>query len=183
MNKVEKGTLLIAEPFMKDENFQRSVVLICQDQHEGSVGFIINRKLKGAVGDWVQELEGCTLPVFEGGPVGKDQMHFLHAVPEIIPGGHCIAEGVYWGGDFDTVKSLAQSNQLPKSAIRFIIGYSGWDEGQLNTEMNEKSWLTAPASHTLVFHEKPQQIWGDAVKTLGNDFLPLLNYPIDPSLN
>ena len=183
MNKVEKGTLLIAEPFMKDENFQRSVVLICQDQHEGAVGFIINRTLRGTVGDWVQELEGCGLPVYEGGPVGKDQMFFLHTLPEAIPGGHCVADGVYWGGDFDALKSLVLSKQIPTGSIRFIIGYSGWDEEQLDDELKEKSWLLAPASSRLVFHDSPQQIWKDAVKTLGTEYLPLLNYPVDPSLN
>jgi len=40
------GILLIAEPFLKDHSFARSVVLICKHNgEEGTFGFAIHRKL------------------------------------------------------------------------------------------------------------------------------------------
>jgi putative transcriptional regulator len=67
--------------------------------------------------------------------------------------------------------------------IRFFIGYSGWSEGQLNDEMNEKTWLTVKANRKLVFHQNHLEIWKDALKHLGGDFEMMVNFPIDPQLN
>ena len=68
------GDFLIAEPFMQDPNFQRSVVLLCQKQEDGYVGFTISRKIDFSVGDLVEELADCTMPLFDGGPVGIDNL-------------------------------------------------------------------------------------------------------------
>jgi putative transcriptional regulator len=183
MNIPEKGSLLIAEPFMKDTNFQRSVVLVCQKQEDGFVGFTINQKIDHMVGDLVEDLSSCTLPLYDGGPVGKEQMFFLHCMPEIIPGGIHINAGIYWGGDFDKIKELVLTNSIDENKIRFIVGYSGWEGGQLEEEIKEKSWLCAPSNQELVFHTESTLIWKNAVKLLGDEFKQIINYPLDPSLN
>jgi putative transcriptional regulator len=183
MNMPEKGTLLIAEPFMKDTNFQRSVVLLCQKQEDGFVGFTINRRIDHLVGDLVEDLSTCTLPVYDGGPVGKEQLFFLHSMPEIIPGGIPIQDGIYWGGDFEKVKELVITNTMDAKKIRFIVGYSGWEAGQLEEEMKEKSWLMAPAKQILVFNQDPELIWKNAVSLLGDEYTQIINYPKDPSFN
>ena len=90
------------------------------------------------VGDLVEDLSSCTLPLYDGGPVGKEQMFFLHCMPEIIPGGIHINAGIYWGGDFDKVKELVATNTIDEKKIRFIVGYSGWEGGQLEEEIKEK---------------------------------------------
>ena len=67
--------------------------------------------------------------------------------------------------------------------IRFYLGYAGWGDQQLENEMKEKSWLTIAASSSLVLNTPSDQVWKEAVKTLGNEFLPIINYPLDPSYN
>ncbi len=67
--------------------------------------------------------------------------------------------------------------------IRFFIGYSGWGEGQLNTEMTEKTWLTVEANRKLVFLEKHEEIWKEALRHLGGEFEMMINFPLDPQLN
>lgn len=177
------GNFLIAEPFMQDPNFQRSVVLLCQKQEDGYVGFTINRKIDYSVGDLVEELADCTMPLFDGGPVGKEQMFFLHSMPELISGGIMIQKDIYWGGDFEQVKHMVQSNTIDTNRIKFIVGYSGWESEQLVDEMKERSWLIAPATSFLVLQEQPEAIWKNAIKLLGEEFKPLINYPKDPSFN
>lgn len=177
------GDFLISEPFMQDPNFQRSVVLLCQQQDDGYVGFTINRKIDYLVGDLVEELADCTIPLFDGGPVGKEQMFFLHTMPEIIAGGIMINDGIYWGGDFDTVKQLAQTQTIDAKRIKFIVGYSGWEAGQLEDEMKEKSWLFTPAQSKIVFQQETPSIWKNAVGLLGDAYRPIINYPKDPSFN
>lgn len=177
------GDFLIAEPFMQDPNFQRSVVLLCQKQDDGYVGFTINRKIDYSVGDLVEELADSTMPLFDGGPVGKEQMFFLHSMPELISGGIMIQKDIYWGGDFEQVKHMVQSNTIDPNRIKFIVGYSGWESGQLEDEMKERSWHIAPATSFLVLQEQPEAIWKNAIKLLGEEFKPLINYPKDPSFN
>lgn len=183
MKMPSTGDFLISEPFMQDPNFQRSVVLLCQKQEDGYVGFAINRKIDYLVGDLVEELSGCTMPLFDGGPVGKEQMFFLHNMPEVITGGTLIQKGIYWGGDFDVVKQLVQQNNIDPNRIKFIVGYSGWEAGQLEEEMKEKSWLYTTATKNLVFQPKTEDIWKNAVTLLGEAYKPIINYPTNPSFN
>src|SRR5947209_934033 len=100
------GRLLISEPFMLDPNFKRSVILLTEYGDEGSVGFVLNHESEYLLGDLVPDMAYSEIPVFIGGPVGNDTLHFIHRVPEKIDGGIEIGEGVYWGGDFETVKDL-----------------------------------------------------------------------------
>lgn len=177
------GILLIADPFLKDPNFLRTVVLLCEHNAEGSFGFVVNRQYENTLDELLPELEGHDLPVYYGGPVQPDSIHFLHQYPDEIPGGQEITKGVYWGGDFETVVNMIRNESIDRNRIRFYIGYSGWSEGQLETEMTEKTWLTVKATTKLVFHKDYDQIWKDALKHLGGDYEIMVNFPIDPQLN
>ncbi len=177
------GVLLIADPFLKDPNFLRTVVFLCDHKGEGSFGFVVNRQYENTLDELIPELEGFPIPVYYGGPVQVDSIHFLHQYPEEIPGGQEVIKGVYWGGDFDAVVDLIKTNSIDTNKLRFFIGYSGWDEGQLEGEMAEKTWLTVKATRQLIFHTDHDQIWKDSLKHLGGDYEMMVNFPIDPQLN
>lgn len=177
------GILLIADPFLKDPNFLRTVVFLCEHKEEGSFGFVLNRQYENTLDELIPELEGHKLPVYYGGPVQIDSIHFIHQYPDEIPGGQEVLKGVYWGGDFDAVVNLIKNEDIDTNKIRFYIGYSGWGEGQLATEMTEKTWLTVKANRKLVFHTTHEEIWKGALKHLGGDYEMMVNFPIDPQLN
>jgi putative transcriptional regulator len=177
------GILLIADPFLKDPNFLRTVVLLCEHKNEGSFGFVLNKKIENTIDELIPDLEGFKFPVFYGGPVQMDTLHFLHQYPEIIPGSYEVSKGVFWGGDFDIVVDMIRKQEIKASKIRFYVGYSGWSEGQLDGELKEKSWLTVQAERKLVFHKNIDEIWKDSLKHLGGDFEMMINFPTDPQLN
>lgn len=177
------GILLIADPFLKDPNFLRTVVLLCEHNEEGAVGFVINRQYKNTIDELIPELDGHTIPVYYGGPVEENGIHFLHQYPDQIPGGKEIMKGIYWGGDFDALVNLIKTGAVDIAKIRFFIGYSGWSAGQLEEEIVEKTWLTVKATRKLVFHTKFEEIWKDALKHLGGDYEMMVHFPIDPQLN
>jgi putative transcriptional regulator len=183
MLEIEKGILLIAEPFMKDENFQRSVVLLCQQDDDGSFGILVNKKIEHDISYFLEDLAGFNMPIFDGGPVGKDHVHFLHQHPELIPDGEHIIDNIYWGGDYEAAVKNIKSGLIREKDIRFYLGYSGWGKNQLRKEMKHKSWMCIEASNELVLQTEPQDIWKNAVKKLGNEFIPMINYPLDPSFN
>ncbi|TBR19564.1 MAG: YqgE/AlgH family protein [Chitinophagaceae bacterium] len=178
-----KGVLLISEPFLKDPNFMRTVVFLCEHNDEGSIGFVLNRKYEVEVGKLMPELEDDSIPIYYGGPVQMDTIHFIHQYPDEIPGGIQVVPGVYWGGDFEILVALIKKQIIDINKIRFYIGYSGWSSGQLLDELNEKTWLTVQATRKLIFQKNDKEIWKDALKELGGEYEMLINFPIDPQLN
>lgn len=183
MDLISNGNILIADPFLKDPNFMRSVIFLCEHQTSGTFGFVLNRKYHKTIGDLLSDLEECTFPVYYGGPVQMDTIHFLHQCPGLITGGVEITDGIYWGGEFEEVAALIKENKITPTQIRFYIGYSGWGEGQLDNEMKEKSWLITFGNKRLVFHRNTDMIWPDALKQMGSEYEQVINYPIDPQLN
>lgn len=177
------GTLLVADPFLKDPHFMRSVVFLCEHRDEGTFGFVLNRRLDITLGQVVPELAEFDLPVFYGGPVQNDTLHFLHCYPDEVSGSVEVTDNVYWGGDFEALIALIREGNIDLSKIRFYLGYSGWGEGQLKTEMDTHSWLTVMARKKLVFHNDHEKIWKDALREMGGDYEQMINYPIDPQLN
>ncbi len=183
MEKPGPGILLIADPFLKDPNFMRTVVFLCEHQDQGSFGFVLNKDYEYTLDELVNGVEDLKIPVYYGGPVQMDTIHFLHTNPELIPGGFEVIDGIYWGGDFETTIGLIRSGQIDPEKIRFYIGYSGWGEGQLAGELEEKSWLTVLANRQLIFHHQTAEIWKEALRHLGGDYEMMINFPIDPQLN
>ncbi len=177
------GILLIADPFLKDPNFIRTVIILCEHQQEGSFGFVLNKQYEQTLDELMDGFEGHKIPIYYGGPVQMDTIHFLHQYPEKVIGGMEIMKGVYWGGDFEMLGEMVKSNEIDYNKVRFFIGYSGWGDGQLNSELNEKSWLTATATRKLIFHNQPDEIWKDSLRHLGGDYEMMINFPIDPQLN
>jgi len=174
---------LIADPFLKDPNFLRTVVFLCEHKKEGSFGFVLNRQYQNTLDELIPELTDFKLPVYYGGPVQQDTIHFLHQYPEEVPGGIEVLKGVYWGGDFDKLIELIRNGDAEPGKVRFYIGYSGWADGQLDDEMKEKTWLTVKATRKLIFHRDYTEIWKDSLRLLGGDYEMMINFPIDPQLN
>lgn len=177
------GVILISDPFLKDPNFMRTAVFLCEHNEEGSFGFVLNRPFEQRLDEFVPDLEGFTIPVYYGGPVQPDTLHFLHNIPDLMAEAQKIFEDVYWGGDFREVIRLIKDRQLDLDNIRFFLGYSGWSEGQLNEELEGKSWLTVTGTNKLVFGTETGEIWRSAVLQLEEQYHPIVHYPIDPQLN
>lgn len=177
------GILLIADPFLKDPDFLRTVVLLCEHKEEGSFGLVLNKQIKQTLDELISDMEGHSLPVFYGGPVQMDTIHFLHQYPDLIPESVKVGNDIFWGGNFETVTALLKSNSIETDKIKFFIGYSGWSEGQLSGELEEKSWLTVKANSRLVFKTGYDEIWKSSLKVLGGGYERMIHFPIDPQLN
>ncbi len=178
-----ENILLIADPFLKDPNFMRTVVYMCRHSDEGSFGFVLNKVFEQTLDELINGMEGMELPVYYGGPVQTDTVHYIHQYPDLIPECYKISDDIYWGGDFETVKRLLKTKQIDTEKIKFFIGYSGWEKDQLALELTEKSWLTATATRKIVFDTEMDDVWKESLKHLGGQYEILINYPIDPQLN
>lgn len=161
----------------------RTVVFLTEHKEEGTIGFVLNRQYENTLDELLPEIEGYKFPVYYGGPVQMNTIHFLHRYPAEVPGGVEVMKGVWWGGDFDSLIQLINSGTIDPEKIRFYIGYSGWGTGQLKSEMSEKTWLTVEADFSLIFHSRAEEIWKDSLKHMGGEYEMMINFPIDPQLN
>lgn len=176
------GKLLIAQPFMSDSTFARTVVFLCEHGDEGALGFVLNHPTDVNVGDLLPDMYAPALNVNHGGPVQLDTLHVLHRIPENI-GGIEVRNGVYWGGSFDRLQETINLNGCSDTDVRLFVGYSGWSPGQLEDEMKEGSWLIADVSQDVLFETDADNIWEKAIYSLGSEYSYLANMPADPSLN
>lgn len=161
----------------------RTVIFLCEHKEEGSFGFVLNKLFPVTLGELIPELEKFSIPLYFGGPVQKDTIHFLHQYPDIIDGGEEVLKGVYWGGNFESLVAHIKINEIDFNKIKFFIGYSGWGEKQVEDELKEKSWLTAEATRKLLFHNNPADVWKESLEHLGGEYKMMINFPIDPQLN
>ncbi|MBD8489315.1 YqgE/AlgH family protein [Echinicola sp. CAU 1574] len=185
-NKItpKSGHLLISEPFLQDENFVRSVVLLCESNEKGAFGLVLNKLSILKIRDLLDELDFLDIEVFVGGPVEQNTLHFIYKGSPMIEGSIELAKDLYWGGDFDELVMKYKTGQIDLNNFRFFIGYSGWSEGQLESELTENTWIVCErVDSQAIFEASPDDLWRVALRNMGGDFQVLANYPIDPRLN
>ncbi|MGJ8744554.1 YqgE/AlgH family protein [Polaribacter sp.] len=181
--KPSKGKLLIAEPaILNDSSFNRTIVLLTEHTPNNTVGFILNRPLGYTIHDVMPELD-CFFPLYQGGPVEQDNLYFVHTIPDLIPDSIEVANGIYWGGDFESLKNLLNTNALTKSDIRFFLGYSGWAKHQLDQEMNQNSWFVSENDFENIFSMDDNSLWKNKLLQKGGDYKLWANAPKDFNLN
>ena len=181
--QVQSGNLLVAEPFMLDPNFKRAVVLMCEHSEEGSLGFIINRKLDVYVDELIDEFPDFPAKVYFGGPVQTDTIHYLHNVGDLLEDSREVARGVFWGGNFEKLKFLISNEVIKPENIRFYLGYSGWSEGQLEEELKIGSWVVADMDPNYIFKSKPSKLWNQVLNHKGDRYSVIATIPDTPNWN
>jgi len=179
-----EGQVLLAEPMLNSLHFGRSVILLIEvSPKEGCFGIIINKPLSVQIDRLSDELPFFDAPVFAGGPVDEDRLFFLHTFGEQVPESIKIKDGLYWGGDFDTIKSLIISGQANKSNLRFFLGYAGWESGQLEKELKENTWAVGNIDTQQIMNTRPQKMWDIMTLQLGGRYRYWRLFPKDPRMN
>jgi putative transcriptional regulator len=181
---LQAGQLLLSEPFMPDENFRRTVVLVCEHHPEnGTVGLIINKPINLKLNDVVEDFPPFKGKVFLGGPVGTDTLQFLHSLGNKIEGSVQLSDKLYWGGNFEQIKVLIRDEKIKPNDIRFYLGYSGWQSGQLDNELKDNSWIITKATHQHIFLTPHDILWREVMRNMGGVYSTMAGYPENPALN
>lgn len=179
----EKGRLLLAEPFMRDTNFKRAVILLTEHGPDGTVGYMLNKPLELTLADALPELNPPELPLHYGGPVQLDSLHFLHTIGPAVPDATEVLPGLYWGGQLNVMVDLMRLGAVQATDVKFFLGYSGWNAGQLDEELSHNSWMIAPATLETVLTTLPEHLWRTVLREQGNLQRVMANFPEDPQLN
>ncbi len=178
------GKLLVSEPALRDFYFCRSVVLLVEHKpEEGSIGLILNKPIHLKLNQVVKEFPDNDFPLFLGGPVHPERLFYLHTLGEKVPGSIEIIPGLFWGGEIEKLMEMIRLKLVGPEQVRFFIGYSGWESGQLEREMIEKSWIVTQCQLNTVMQRHPEKLWRNMLKEMGSDYAIWANYPSDPILN
>ena len=180
-----KGSLLLSEPFMLDPNFERSVVLLCEhDPTEGSVGLILNQRSNLILSDIIPEITDDSFQLYIGGPVESNSLFFIHQAYDRILSGTLIKDNLYWGGDFEYLVELLKNKKIEPYEIKFFMGYAGWSSEQLNAEIKENSWAVHNSFNAeLMFLRDGEDLWKQALISLGPKYAHVANFPRSPEWN
>lgn len=135
------GKILISAPSMDDPVFQKSAIFIAEHNENGALGFVINKIFERNLNELAAFSSSPPFPLFEGGPVDKDHLYFIHKRDDLIPGGVGVIEDIYYSGDFKQAINHINNKTLTTSDIKIFIGYCGWDKGDLEAEIAEGSWI------------------------------------------
>ncbi len=179
-----QGCFLVASPRLLDPNFFQSVVFIVRHDDEGAMGLIINRPSQTSLAEaWKQVEEShcrCDAPIFQGGPCSGPLMS-IHA--HEIYAQLTIADGLYYSLEADSVRALVENDLSP---AKYFVGYAGWSPNQLESEMEEGSWLLAAGQPTQLF-DTPPDLWRSLLRQITlESVVPNINpkiVPDDPSMN
>jgi len=179
---LKKGYLLVAQPLLIDSYFNRSVILICDHNKNGTVGLQINKSSN-------QNLKNINSKIlkneniFLGGPVDKS-MFFLHKKIIISNESIKINNDLFFSKNIDYLHDLIKNNEIKKDQFKLFIGYSGWNKGQLQEELNENSWIVIPKfDSNIIFSSNYKNIWRYVLQNSSKTHKMFSNYPINPRLN
>src|SRR5688500_17658601 len=111
-NKVRTGSLLVAEPFMQDDNFKHAVLLMCEVNAKGAFGLILNKPTGIMMHEAVDDFPSNDFMLFEGGPVERDTVHFITTRGDLLEDTIEVSPGIYWGGHFEQLKVLIDTGQI-----------------------------------------------------------------------
>lgn len=182
-HKLQSGSILISEPFLGDPNFERTVVLLCNHDEEGTFGLVLNRPSNLELSDVLEVPDGLgNLVLGVGGPVQYNTLHYVHRLPT-LPQAVQLGSGVYWGGDFELLRTMLETGLVSKHDIRFFLGYSGWTPGQLQEEIDKNVWIVNNDAVDNLFTFDTDTFWRSILRDMGGKYKVLSNYPIDPRLN
>jgi len=179
----EKGKILISEPFLPDTFFNRSIVYLTEHTPQGSVGFILNKKIDLTVDGSIEGFDGWHDNLNMGGPVAPDTIHYLHNLGNLIPKSVLVEGNIYWGGDIDVIRALIRSGKIRESQIRFFLGYSGWSAGQLERELKENSWVIATVKSEIIMNNRGNDTWKKVLRSLKNKYRAWADFPDSPDMN
>lgn len=156
---ISSGSFIISTPALQDSIFENTIIFIAAYNRQGSLGFVINHIFPRTLNELVEFKHSKAVPLFDGGPVEKEGLFFLHRRADIIEDGKLVTDSVYIGGNFKQAVSCINNNTIQPNNIKLFIGYCGWDAGELEAEIAEGSWLILDADIATVFEQDATLLW------------------------
>jgi putative transcriptional regulator len=176
---------LIAMPGLEEPLFKRSVVYVCEHNEDGAMGLVINKLVDDfTVKNVLDKLDinptprdpaiNLDRPVFSGGPLADDRGFILHTPRSGFGSSIQISDQTMITTSKDVLETLGTPDQ-PKDVL-VALGYAAWEQGQLEKELLNNSWLTIEASSDIIFRTPIAERWREAAKMIGIEISQLATH-------
>lgn len=178
-----KGKILIAKPSIVNDIFYRAVVYIVEHNSEGSYGVILNKR-NTFVSSKISKYAKQEVDIYDGGPVKPEQLYFIiKGVP--YPTTHIpLDDEHFFTSDISRTVNSLTNNTLSLDNVKAFLGYSGWDAGQLDTEVAEGHWYIADApDFSEILSDQDSKFWKRHLEQIGGECLIWANAPSDILMN
>lgn len=134
------GTFISSTSLLDDTFFEKTVILITEYNKNGATGFVINKSFPRKLNELEEFKNGIPFPLYDGGPVDREHLFFVHQRPDLIKDGTPVSNNIYLGGDFKEAVRHINHKTITEKDIKLFIGYCGWDYHELDDEIEEGSW-------------------------------------------
>ena len=179
----EAGRVLIAEPFMQDAIFGRSVILLIDHTEHDTMGLILNKRMPYLLNEVIKDLRYVEdIPLYRGGPLGIDTVFYLHTLAD-LPGAYPMGKGLFLNGNFEVLKNYILEGNVVEGNIRFFLGHAGWGPYQLQDEIDADQWLVGDSDRSFLMSQDIDNMWRKAMEGLGEKYKAWAHFPQSPTLN
>jgi putative transcriptional regulator len=173
-----KDHFLIASEKMKDNRFEKTVIIMLESDNDGAWGLVVNKRLGTmpiallidpslSTSEERERLYKINIPIFWGGPVDVKKIFILHST-EYQNDTTRNYGNISVSQDYNILFDIAENKGPEKSLI--IFGYSGWGSGQLEGEMEKDHWILSDIDLNIIFNEESNVKWNEAYK---NSFIKI----------
>ena len=169
-----KNQFLLAMPALAGSYFGNTITYLCEHNDQGAMGIMINRPSELSLAELLEQLDikcqgtPISVPVLEGGPVASDRGFILHTDEKDFGSSLRLGNGLM----LTTAREVLEAIAAGEGPADFLValGYAGWGDGQLESEMKDNSWLNCPASQEVLFETPFDERVRKAAAGLGIDF-------------
>ena len=140
MSNLKAGIYINSTDELMGSFFEDATILIIKHDEEESLGFVTNKPFGKSLHDLIEFNYSNPFPLMDGGPVDREHLFVLHKRPDLIEGGEPVCDGYYLGGNMEQVIEAINNQKITQEQLQIFIGYCGWDEGELEAEIEEGSW-------------------------------------------
>jgi len=173
-----KDHFLIATEKMKDDRFEKTVIIMLESDENGAWGLVVNRRLGTMpiallidpslnTSEEREKLYKVNIPIFWGGPVDIKEIFILHSA-EYQSDTTRSYGNISISQDYNILFDIAENKGPEKSLV--IFGYSGWGSGQLEGEMERDHWILSDIDLDITFDKDSNTKWNKAFK---NSFIKI----------
>ncbi len=160
------GIFLVAAPSLLDPNFSRTVVLLVHHGPDGTLGVVVNRPTEVPVARALPEVKGVagrSDPLFRGGPVAGHTLVLLLRSGAPLSSASRLLEDVWVSFSPEALSWLIE-REGAGATFRAYAGYAGWAPGQLQSEIERRTWYLVRADSGTLFDTDPQAVWEEMVR-------------------
>jgi putative transcriptional regulator len=149
--KINAGILLTSAPSLDDPNFEGATIFVTEFNEKGATGFVVNKLFARKLNELEEFKYSPPFSLYDGGPMDKEHLFFIHRRPDLITGGTAIIDSIYFGGDFKQAVAHIDNGNILQKDIKIFVGYCGWDANELEEEITEGSWMLSVDTTGKIF--------------------------------